>query len=149
MIDVKRELFLSTEALESVETNRKKTTEDNNFSWLTISWIRVQRTDPLSFKFKTTCNSLIDFETVNLDKNKSKRGPNLRNFSNVQQHILYPRRRVVTEAKKKDMLDLLSFIPPTHHQYFKNLPTETSTRSSTNIVTQSESDSKNDEMIFE
>lgn len=34
---------------------------------------------------------------------------------------LYQNPRPVTEAKKKDMLDLLQFIPPIHHQFYNNL----------------------------
>jgi len=35
--------------------------------------------------------------------------------------LLYPNGHSITEAKKKDLLDLLAFIPPIKHQFYINL----------------------------
>lgn len=39
-----------------------------------------------------------------------------------EQTMLYPTRRTVTSEKKRDMIDLLKFIPPMYHSFYKNLP---------------------------
>jgi len=35
--------------------------------------------------------------------------------------LLYPNGHTITEAKKKDLLDLLAFILPIKHQFYTNL----------------------------
>ncbi|GBM94693.1 hypothetical protein AVEN_274913-1 [Araneus ventricosus] len=39
------------------------------------------------------------------------------------QSLLYPTCRTVTREKRTDMIDLLKFIPPIKHDYYKNLQT--------------------------
>lgn len=45
------------------------------------------------------------------------------NLANIPQEKLYIVLRPVTKEKKKDMQDLLRFIPPIHHPYFRSLLT--------------------------
>lgn len=59
----------------------------NDFSWLEIRWFRDERDSPLTFKFKTSLNIIIEFES-NLAKRSQDRP--LINLSNVQQKWLYP-----------------------------------------------------------
>ncbi|GBL76679.1 hypothetical protein AVEN_53377-1 [Araneus ventricosus] len=44
-------------------------------------------------------------------------------LKNVYQPILYPIGRTVTKEKRKDMMDLLKFLPPIKHDYHENLRT--------------------------
>lgn len=105
-------------SLQDSLTNRRKSTESSN---LEIRWLRFERDCLFMFKFKTTLNnSLIGFQSVNLEK-KSPGRP-LANLQNIKKSALYPIRRDVTEAKNKDMLDLLPYIPPVVHGFYKHFP---------------------------
>ena len=42
-------------------------------------------------------------------------------MKNGNQLLLYPKDRTVTKEKKKDMMDLLTFISPSKHDYYRNL----------------------------
>jgi len=44
-------------------------------------------------------------------------------LKNVDQSLLYPKGRSVTREKRRDMMDLLKFIPSVKHDYFINLRT--------------------------
>ncbi|KAF6198391.1 hypothetical protein GE061_008139 [Apolygus lucorum] len=35
--------------------------------------------------------------------------------------LLYPNGNIITESKKKDLMSLLKFIPPMHHDFYKEL----------------------------
>lgn len=126
-------------------TNRK-TTDGYKFSWLKIRWLRFQRDLPLQFQFKETLNPETEFHIVDLSKKKSV-GRSSRGLTNVVQQPLYHTRRTVTAAKKKDMMDLLPYIPPVHHNFYKNFPTETITRGS--AQQNLEDRSSDDEMIYD
>lgn len=127
VIEMKREEFKSTKTLESAIQNRKKTVTGYGFSWLNIRWLRFERASPISLQFKETLNEDIAFETVDLSK--SIRGRKISSLT-IQQDQLYPSRRNVTESKKQHMKDLLPFIPPIYHNFYKNLPVEGNTRQS-------------------
>ena len=76
----------------------------------------------------------------------------------VYENPLYKTPRVVTEAKKKDHLSILLFLPPNIHAHFKSLRTQFAlvTRSQTSLIEEiPESDndeipeSDNDEPLFD
>ncbi|CAG4956555.1 unnamed protein product [Parnassius apollo] len=133
----------STAALEKSITNRKKTTCGYDLNWLNIRWLRFERNHPLQFQFKETLNADMPFYKVDLSKKQQGRPAYL---CNIQQGPLYPSRRPVTIAKKKDMLDLLPYIPPIYHQFYKNLTVDIPTRSSTRNADERSSD---DEITYD
>lgn len=55
---------------------------------------------------------------------KGKKGRQRSSLKNVDQEVLYPQPLPVSQLKKKDMLDLLKYIPPIHHAFFQNLNVE-------------------------
>lgn len=75
----------------------------------------LERGNPFTFKFKISFNLLIEFQSVNVIK-KSAARPVI-NLVNIQQCAHNPSRRIVTEAKKKDMLNLFSYIIPVYHHH--------------------------------
>lgn len=136
--------FLSTAALESSITNRKKANCGYEFNWLKIRWLRFERNHPLQFKFKETLN--VDTPFYEVDIGKKKQGRPIKNLHHIQQDPLYPTRRAITSAKKKDMLDLLPYIPPVFHGYYRNIPVDVPTRLGTSNVRDRSSD---DEIIYD
>lgn len=119
--------FLSTKSLEDAVTNRKKDINGDNFSWLNIQWLRVIRGYKLLLHFKQSLSEVEDFRQINLEKTR-QRGRQLLCLSSIIQAPLYSYCRPVTADKKKDMTDLLPYIPQVHHSFYKYLPVETGTR---------------------
>lgn len=66
--EMKTDDFLSTAALETSITNRKKNTCGYDFNWLNIRWLRFERNRPLEFQFKETLNPDTCFYKVDLCK---------------------------------------------------------------------------------
>ena len=85
-----------------------------------IQWIQILKDQPYTLFYKETVNEDITFCKLNL---KAARSGRRHSLANVSQDVLYPRGRPVTEAKKKDMLDLLPYIPPVKHDFFVSLRT--------------------------
>ena len=106
---------------------------------------------PFTLRFKETLSELVEFSEVNIMK--KRKGNKLNSLANVHQELLYTTRRFVTNEKKRDMHDLVTFIPPLHHVYYRNLQTAeiaTRGRSQNNqqdLVEQDDSVS-GDEMVF-
>ena len=44
-------------------------------------------------------------------------------MKNVDQSLLYPKGRTMAREKRRDVMDVLKFISPVNHNYFKNLIT--------------------------
>ncbi|KAJ8895251.1 hypothetical protein PR048_000576 [Dryococelus australis] len=63
----------------------------------------------------------MEFST--LDLKKSTKGRPRASISSVGLRPLYASPRAVTAAKKKDVLELLQWIPPIQHQFFIDLVT--------------------------
>lgn len=115
-----RKDFRSVEKLEKAITRRKKNEDNQPVSWLKIQWIRVTKENPYMLLYKETLSEDFPFACLNLKPKKGGRPPL---FSKISTTDLYSGIRTVTAAKKKDMLDLLPYIPPIHHEFFMNLST--------------------------
>lgn len=70
--------------------------------------------------YKETLSEFEDFKMLDLSP-ANRRGRPLCSLQNIEQILLYPNRLKVTEAKRKDMMDLLPFIPPVNHPFFVEL----------------------------
>lgn len=105
--------------------------------------VEYERDSPLTFKFKTSLNSMIEFASVNLAK-RWQCHP-LINLGNVQQKLFYPSRHVVTEAKKQDMLDLFPYIPPVYHSCYEHIPSLSPIRKPNNNVVSDNNNHENND----
>mgnify|MGYP007005565973 CR=1 FL=1 len=132
--------ILSTKKLEEMLVNRKKTDAGEPVKWLEMRWMRYEREEPWTLQFKNILNEIVAFSKVTMSTKNSK--------ICEKQDPLYKTVRVVTEAKKKDMLSLLPFLPPNAHGHFKSLRTEKPTRSQTALNEENASESDDDEPIF-
>lgn len=90
---------------------------------------------------------MVQFDVLNTKPTGRKGRPTA--LKNVSQVKLYPRTRPVGALKKQDMLDLLPFIPPVHHHFFRSLKTESKDEED-NIgplpVYENDADDRNDEL---
>jgi len=55
-----------------------------------MRWIRIEKAEPFSFKFKTTFLPEMPFGTICIKK-KNGNGRTLESLANIQQNILYHR----------------------------------------------------------
>ncbi|GBM50785.1 hypothetical protein AVEN_137107-1 [Araneus ventricosus] len=80
----------------------------------------TEKSKPRLIQFKCDLNEDSEFNAINIRKCVAGRPLCLKT---VDQPLLYPTDRTVTREKRKDMMDLLKFISPIKHDYYKNLRT--------------------------
>nr|CAH7716593.1 unnamed protein product [Callosobruchus chinensis] len=110
--------FVSSKPLEEYVLRRKKNEQNNPVSWLRIQWLHFEKHEAYKIYYKETLNEDWSFEVINLQQNR-KGAPKL--FKNINLPPLYDSPRPVNNNKKKNMEELLQFIPPIHHNFFKDL----------------------------
>lgn len=120
MVQMTHQDFLSTSSLENAIINRKVTVTKMPLNWLKMHWIKLEKSKPHLIQFKYDFNENSEFNAIDIRKSVAGRPLCLKN---VDQPLLYPTGRTVTREKRKDMMDLLKFIPPIKHDYYKNLRT--------------------------
>lgn len=121
LTEMTAEDFLSTSNLQKAITKRKKNENKQPVNWLQIQWLRYTKTEQFTIFYKETIQDDYPFYRLNI-KPGNKRGRPLP-LAKIPMTNLYSGPRPVTTAKKRDMQDLLPFIPPIHHNYFENLVT--------------------------
>lgn len=114
-----REDIYSTANLEKAITRRRKNTVGEKVSWHKIQWLRYLREEPYKIFYKETLNEDIDFFAIDIAP--ARKGRKAAHLGLIPVELLYAGQRPVTSAKKRDMLDLLPYIPPVNHGYFTNL----------------------------
>ena len=109
------EEFVSFKPLTKAFVNRKLNTNKQKVDWLQIRWIRVTKDKPLQFQYRYSHNTLERWKTVDLERNT--RVNHLIWVLFHCQNSTAPS----TAAKKKDLLDLLQYVPPVHHTFYQQL----------------------------
>lgn len=117
-----KEDFFSTKKLENDIVHRKKTTTGEKVEWLKISWIHLRHSDPKKMYFKLNYNTDSLFSELDLKRRSVRGRPSSNHY--IELDLLYPDGKPITEEKKKDLMALLSFVPPIHHGFYKKLKTD-------------------------
>uniref|UniRef100_A0A1A9ZVC3 Uncharacterized protein n=1 Tax=Glossina pallidipes TaxID=7398 RepID=A0A1A9ZVC3_GLOPL len=112
--------FFSTSTLENSINNRKVSVPGIPVNWLKMHWIKLEKSKPYLIQLKYDFNENTEFNAINIRKSVTSRPLCLKN---VIQRLLRPTGRTVTREKRKDMVDLLEFIPPIKQEYSKTLRT--------------------------
>lgn len=110
--------FYSTVNLEKNLTNRKISANKSKVEWLKIQWLLYKKADPFCIFYKYSNNDDVLFDSVNIAKRQSVHAS-----EDIKLNILYPNGHKIDTKKKKDLLELIPFIPPIHHNFYKNLKT--------------------------
>lgn len=105
IVKMTKEDFYSTKKLENNITNRKVTAEKFKVKWLNIQWLLYHKTHPFSIFFKYSNNPDVLFESVDLKKRNSI------DMATIQLDVLYPEGKQISVEKKKDLVELLQYIP--------------------------------------
>lgn len=106
--------FISTQQLKEWTNNRKKNTNGEAVSWLKIQWIRFLKNAPYKMFYKTSLDDNSEFKVLDLSPKRGR--PRI--YENIDLLPLYTTIRPITEEKRKDMMDLLPYIPPIFHKHF-------------------------------
>lgn len=85
------------------------------FSWLKIFWLAFTKTDTNDIGFKYVLDEEAPFRYFSI----SKRG-RLPDFKNIELASAYEGPLTLESKKYKDLLDLLPFIDPIFHNFFRN-----------------------------
>lgn len=120
LVKMQQKDFLNTDSLEKAITKRKKNSSGAAVNWLSIQWLRYEKEKPFSIFYKETLNEDFPFNEIDIRPTKEGR-PRL--LKNVEQVPMYSGPRSMNHLKKRDMLSLLKYIPPIHHNFFKNIRT--------------------------
>ena len=115
-----RDDFHCPNNLEKAITKKKINSKNLPVSWLKIKWLRYTRNDPFTIFYKESLSDNLEFERINITPNRIGRPKFL---SNIQLTKLYSGPRPITIHKKKDMDDLMEYIPSVHHPYYLALVT--------------------------
>ena len=112
--------FKSLDCVKSHIINRKKNTRKDPVNWFQIHWIRVIREYPYCFQYRHSLSELEPWKTVNL----TRKGPGRPPFLGIP--YLPPlfdeaTPRTVNKKKVDDLVSLLDYIPPIHHEFYRSL----------------------------
>ena len=118
--------FVSLKPLKGAIVNRKVNTIGGKVEWLKIHWIAVSKDKPLEFRYRYSNNALKCWKTVNL-QHKTKRCP--LDMGRITLPPLYSAPRPINKKKVDDLLELLNFIPPVYHEFYRQLETISGTTS--------------------
>lgn len=111
---------MSLRDLPKAFVNRKVNTKKQNVDWLRIRWIRVSKDEPLQFRYRYSHNPLEQWKVVDLKRRTKGRPPDM---GHIVPKKLYMSPRSIKSAKK-DLLELLNFVPPIYHAFYQDLVSE-------------------------
>lgn len=109
-------------------TNRKMSMNNEPVNWFTFRKIMLIKGQPLILftetyeDVKTKYNDAYEFKPENSKAiSIVKKGFDRNAFISMELPLLYPQGRPIATAKKKDLMDLLEFIPQTYHKFYVQL----------------------------
>lgn len=114
LVEMTSKDFVSTVPLEKNITNRKKTVDGEAVNWLKIQWLRYNLSEPDQIYYKESNNESVEFKHINVKKRNT-------NTFVRELPLLYPTGREIEPAKYSNLKDLLAYVPPYLHDFYKNL----------------------------
>ena len=128
VVQMEKYEFKSIVPLQNLLISRKKSETGDNVEWLKIKQMRFKRAAPGVMEYKYSHNPLVEFSSVNFNRRLKGRPAHLKN---VELPVLYPRGRLLSEMKLKDLKSLLKYVPPIHHSFYNNLESTTEEQETT------------------
>lgn len=117
-----KDFFDFSENLKQKLVYRKTNTLKKPWNFEELLWIRVEKQHPFTFKYKTTYDANEQFKQVSLirkNERKHLKGKSI----NLTASLKYPADNVnpIKKDKKRDLLQLLKYIKPENHKFYKDL----------------------------
>ena len=116
VITMEIENFVSTAGLESAVVNRKKTDDNDKVEWLKMKHIQFRKSTPLVMHYKYS-HSEENFRSVGLAPKRKSKGGDISD----DQPLLNPKEKSISKEKLTDLKDLLPYVPPVYHKFYKTL----------------------------
>ena len=116
--DMSQDDFVSLRDLSKAFVNRKVNTRKDKVDWLRIRWIRVTKDEPLQFRYRYSHNTVEQWKVVNLKRRTKGRPPDM---GRILPKKLYTSPRSIKSAKKKDLMELLDYVPPIYHTFYQDI----------------------------
>lgn len=104
-----------------------------------MQWFHFEKSSPF---FKDTLNEGMPFNSICLKKNPGR--PPV-----VELQPLYNSPVKIKVKKYKNLLELLPFVPPIHHYFYKGLPYQANDKTNSNNHNEREEDGGEDDKILE
>lgn len=112
--------FVSSEPLEKMIINRKKSTAGIQISWNNFQSIIYDKKSQFILKFKEFSQN----EAPVIEVSWKKKGI-MTNFSKVKLPVLYPHGRAIDKKKYDNLIELLNYVPENYHDFFSTLKYDT------------------------
>jgi len=120
--EMPRTAFLDFKVLAKRLVNRKMNTLGEKVEWLKIRWMRFRKDSPYKMLYKYTVDDADElFKEVNFEKQRKGRQQQM---PILQLPMLYPSGRLISQAKYKDIQDLMKYVPPIHHDFYNSIQHE-------------------------
>ena len=115
---MERKDFVSFQPLKNAIVNRKVNTARGKVGWLNIKWINVRKDHPLQYRYRYSYNDLEAWKMVSVKRATKGRPPDL---GKIKLPHLYATSRKIKKPKLDNLMELLSYVPPIHHDFFQLL----------------------------
>lgn len=112
---------------------RKLAEGSEKYIWKDVKWLRYTKDDFGMISFKNTLSTDEPFKRLNI----RRRGYNSIKYTDLEKDN-YP--QTISAEKKKDLMDILQFIDPCFHDFYKNLKTTTCANIHPDLVEEEEGD---------
>jgi len=139
--EMPKNAFLDFKVLLKQIVNRKVNMQGEKVEWMKIRWMRFRKDNPYKMMYKYTVGD-DEFKEVNFQKQRKGRQQQ-KPIQNLP--MLYPSGRRISQAKFKDIQDLMKYVPPVHHEFYKSIPHEQH-KSSESEVAEDVNDHESDAM---
>jgi len=133
--------FVDFKVLLKQIVNRKVNMQRKKVEWMKIHWMRFRKDNPYKMMYKYTVGD-DEFKEVNFQKQRKGRQQQ-KPIQNLP--MLYPSGRQISQAKFKDIQDLLKYVPPVHHEFYNSIRHEQH-KSSESEVAEDVNDHESDAM---
>lgn len=112
--------FFSFSELEGITSIVRNDKEKRKIAWRQIRWIRLEKDQPFTMKFKNTLSETVEFYEADWAlKSKGRRAAQ-------KLCLLYNEAPKIKLLKWQNLQELLQFVPPVYHTFYKNLAHEDS-----------------------
>ena len=105
---------------------RKKDSKGQKVQWLKLKWMSFEKKSPFTMYFKQTLQKDFGFFCVDMARFRPTRWRTCTVSSVEKLPQLHSSPRPIHPLKKRDIIELLDYVPRVHHLFFHNLTTDES-----------------------
>ena len=111
------DMFVSTEPLLAKTTKRTVSTNNKKVLVSKVACLMVKKDESFKYFFKYTYNDIEEYDSVDIKKKTAGR----LSLKDIELPKKYTTKRQIKPAKLKDVFELLDYVPPVYHQFYRSL----------------------------